>query len=331
MTDAAATQLNRIVQLLAELSRRERSGEAAPTLNELAERFGTKPSVILRDIRLTTAITGDAETTWLSSITAYQEGDRVSFSSMGPYRRPIRFTANELLALQVALLGDEEREIRVLRELAGAVSSTDDTYDKLVSALQAIPGDQAGIVDLACAAMNANKRLRIVYAGEGSEQPGERTVQVHDIVSFEGRFYLVAWCERADGWRRFRCDRVLDAAMHDDAYEPRSDAPAIEGGSDLFEPPSEGVDEVTIRFSPAISRWVLERYANAKDDGKGRAVVTFKTASVDWLVRTVLQYGAEAEVLGPPAYREAVRRAVGLGDPEHGRWGAAGAIPEVLI
>jgi predicted DNA-binding transcriptional regulator YafY len=77
--------------------------------------------------------------------------------------------------------------------------------------------------------------------------------------------------------------------------------------------PSVGVDEVTIRFSPVISRWVFERYPEAKDCGNGHAEVTFKTASVGWLVRTVLQYGAEAEVLGPPAYREAMRRAVGAG------------------
>jgi predicted DNA-binding transcriptional regulator YafY len=31
---------------------------------------------------------------------------------------------------------------------------------------------------------------------------------------------------------------------------------------------------------------------------------------VDWLVRRVLEYGPEAEVLEPAAYREAMRRAV---------------------
>lgn len=39
-----------------------------------------------------------------------------------------------------------------------------------------------------------------------------------------------------------------------------------------------------------------------------------RIASVDWLLRTVLQYGAEAEVLGPPVYREAVKWAVGAVD-----------------
>jgi predicted DNA-binding transcriptional regulator YafY len=40
-------------------------------------------------------------------------------------------------------------------------------------------------------------------------------------------------------------------------------------------------------------------------------VVRFRSASVDWLVRHVLQYGDQAEVLEPTGYREALRRAVG--------------------
>jgi predicted DNA-binding transcriptional regulator YafY len=39
-------------------------------------------------------------------------------------------------------------------------------------------------------------------------------------------------------------------------------------------------------------------------------VDTFQASSVEWLVRRVLEYGAEAEVLEPVSYREAMRRAV---------------------
>jgi len=310
MADRASDQLNRIVQLLAELSRRDREGEPAPSLRELAERFDTKPSVILRDIRLATEASDDPEATWLSSITAYQDGDRVSLSSRGPYRRPIRFTAGELLALQVALLGDDINESSVLRELAGVAAGVHDGFHKGVSVLPAMPDDQAAVVELARSAMNTARKLSLVYAGEGAEHPGERVVYVHDIVAAEGSFYLIAWCERAGDWRRFRCDRVLDATVTDHCFEPRGDVPVVEDSCDLFDAPSEGVDEVTTRFSPVISRWVLERYPEAQDCGNGYAEVTFKTASIDWLVRTVLQYGAEAEVLAPSVYREAVKRAV---------------------
>jgi predicted DNA-binding transcriptional regulator YafY len=38
--------------------------------------------------------------------------------------------------------------------------------------------------------------------------------------------------------------------------------------------------------------------------------VRLGTASVGWLVRSVPQHGASAEVIDPPACREAVRRAL---------------------
>jgi len=314
MPEPAPQQLNRIVQLVAELSRRERVGEDAPTLEELAARFGTKPSIILRDIRLMTDVSGHPDATWLSSVTAYQDGDRVSLSSMGPYRRPIRFTASELLALQVALLGDSGYDGSLLQQLADVATDPPEvSFHKVVSALPAIPGDQADVVELARLALNARKKLHLVYAGEGAERPSERVVQVHDVVAAEGRFYMIAWCESAAAWRRFRCDRVLAATLSDEGFTPREDVPSVTERGDLFQPPQEGVDEVSVKFSPAISRWVMERYPGARDAGDGSALVTFETASVDWLVRTVLQYGADAEVLGPPAYREAVRRAVGVG------------------
>jgi proteasome accessory factor C len=134
-------------------------------------------------------------------------------------------------------------------------------------------------------------------------------VQVHDVVLAEGVAYLVAWCELRADWRKFRCDRILEAELLADTFEPRDDAPAIATRDDLFTAPADGVDEVRVRVSGGIARWVRERY-DVEEAGDGSVVLTVRTASVDWLVRMVLYYGDQAEVLGPPAYREAMRRAV---------------------
>ena len=60
-----------------------------------------------------------------------------------------------------------------------------------------------------------------------------------------------------------------------------------------------------------LARWLKERYADGREAGDGKYVVTFKVADAAWSVREVLQYGAEAEVLEPEGLREAVKRAVG--------------------
>ena len=70
------------------------------------------------------------------------------------------------------------------------------------------------------------------------------------------------------------------------------------------------VEQVRVRFSPRVARWIRERYPRCEVQEDGSVVVTFLATSVEWLVRRVLEYGPDAEVLGPGAYREAVRRAV---------------------
>jgi proteasome accessory factor C len=181
-----------------------------------------------------------------------------------------------------------------------------------ISPVPFLHGGQAAVVELAHIALNARQRVKLVYAGEGAEEPSVRVIQIHDVVASEGNHYLIAWCERAGAWRRFRADRVLEAELLAGSFEWRTDAPTIESAVDLFEAPPEAVDEVKIRFSPRISRWIRERYTDAEAEDDGSTVVTFRTSSIDWLVRSVLQYGDEAEVIEPVAYREAVKRAVGV-------------------
>ena len=66
-----------------------------------------------------------------------------------------------------------------------------------------------------------------------------------------------------------------------------------------------------MRYSPQVARWLAERFPNAKQLKGGAVEVTHRVVEPAWLVRMVLQYGAEAEVVGPAPYREYVARAVG--------------------
>jgi proteasome accessory factor C len=312
MPEPAESQLNRIVQLVADLSKAARDGGSPPTLDALGDRYGTKRSVILQDLRILTEAGSHSSETWLSSLTVEQVGDRVSVQSQGPYRRPIKLTLDEFVALQAAVateLDEPAPLLAKLRPLAGAARDP----ANLIHAIPDAPAGQATAVARAEQAMRERRVLRLVYLGAGADEPTDRTVEVHDVVSAIGRHYIVAWCRLAEDWRRFRADRVLEVEVGDEAYQWRPDAPLtlIEDRADLFEPPDSGTDDVRVRFSPRIARWIAERYPQGDAQADGSVVVTFTVASVDWLVRHVLQYGGEAEVLEPRAYRGAIRRAVG--------------------
>jgi predicted DNA-binding transcriptional regulator YafY len=304
--ETAVEQLNRIVQLVAELSR-------APTgelpVAQVAERFGVEPARIFGDLRTLTGAADDPEATWLMSLQVIQEGEAIAVSSQGPYRRPIRLTAEELLALRLAIATETQRPTGALRALAG-FGAAEPTAGEVIAPGPLPRGGQAEVIDAARRAAAEHRRLRICYVAGGAGEPSERVIQPHLVVHSEGRFYVVAWCESARGWRFFRADRVIEAASAGGTFGPREDVPAIERPADLFRP-GQDVDQVVLRFSRRIARWLAERYPEARRLPDGAVEVTLPSATPDWVIGLVLQYGAEAEIVGPPAYREAMRSALG--------------------
>ena len=68
-----------------------------------------------------------------------------------------------------------------------------------------------------------------------------------------------------------------------------------------------GVEEVEalVRYSSRIARWVEERGPVERQED-GSVLVRYRVADPGWLVRHVLEHGADAEVLEPAEIREAV-------------------------
>ena len=118
----AADQLNRIVSLVADMSRR---GDGAVTLAELAEAQDTTVHQVQADIRTLTALDNDPGADWLLALQVTQEGDRVELWSGGPFRRPVRLAPDELTICvdEAELVVDQERA--VARSGPGAVLLVD--------------------------------------------------------------------------------------------------------------------------------------------------------------------------------------------------------------
>lgn len=302
----AGASLSRIVQLVAELSRDPDAAERGVPLAELAARLGTTPEQIQRDIRTLTSISDDAETEWLQSLSAWQEADRVTAVSHGPYRRPIRFTPDELLAIRVGLALEGAEGEQLASRLAAQLGAADVAGEPPVAV--AGPGEgEAQVVALAREAIESRRMLRLLYAGERDSRGVERQVEPHQVISACGRWYVLAWCRHAQDWRHFRADRVIDIMLEAETFTPRDGYGA--GGDAVFRA-AEVPDEVRVRFSPAVARWLAERIPTASRGSDGSLEVTYRVVEPAWLVRTVLQYADEAEVIGPPEYRRVMARAL---------------------
>ena len=157
--------------------------------------------------------------------------------------------------------------------------------------------------------MREKHKLQLCYRGSASTEATERMVCPYACVFASGAWYLVANCEKVAGLRVFRLDRIESLSESDEKFE-------LPEGFSLDDVVREGRvflgqanEEVKIRYSPAVARWVAER-AGKDLDGDGSITLSYPLADTRWVVRHVLQYGPEAQVLEPDTARTAVVEAL---------------------
>lgn len=296
----AAERFSRIVSLVAELTRGERAGDDAPSLRELAIYHGVSERDITADLVTLTVLGENSDTDWLLSLRIWQQEDRVSISSQGPFRRPVRLSPEEQLAVQMALALDPDGGA-LARRLASLWSGEETGV--------ASTAQSESPIALVRRAVREHVALEIDYAGETDREVRTRIIHPHQVAESGVRTYIVGWAADVKAWRHYRLDRIVAARLTGTRFEPRTDFEPMMQPRDAFRPGSS-TERVTVRFRKDVAPWVTEFYTDHEREADGSVLVHFEASSADWLVRRVLEYGCDAEVIAPEDYRDAVRRAV---------------------
>ncbi|MFE4977047.1 helix-turn-helix transcriptional regulator [Kitasatospora sp. NPDC056651] len=166
-------------------------------------------------------------------------------------------------------------------------------------------------------AVFADRRLRLRYRHGGASAPVEYTVDPYGLVSKASVWYLVADLHGEP--RLFRADRVLAADTAEDAVRRR---PGV-GLGDVWAVLREQVERLPkdVRARVRVRRGRLDMFlrvhggrvtAPPPESGAGPAeewVEVSMAFPALAAVRTLLAFGAEAEVLAPPAARRELARA----------------------
>ena len=308
MNDTAAAQLRRILTLVPELA----DDEEHP-LDELAGRLGTDRATLVQDLRSLTDRFDDPAGFVDEGVALFIEQERVSLTSPH-FRRPMRLTTAELRALELGLAMlrcERPPDERAAVDRAGDRIRTivtklppDGVAAELRHAELASPGSVEHLAVLR-QAVRARRKVRLLYRRAGRDAPTERVIAPYALVVASGAWYTVAFCERSDGLRIFRLDRVEQAALRDERYEEPD-------GFSLDDLVRDGrvfraaePRTMTVRYSPRIARWIAEREGRPLD-ADGSLTVEHPLADDEWAVRHVLQYGADAEVLWPAEVRALV-------------------------
>lgn len=329
--DTSATA--RLSRLLHILPRAARDGGAS--ISELARELGVNPATVHADVRQVQERAFYLPPGSTSDIRIELEADRVRAFTTSQLQRPIRLSRTEALTLGLGLRlaalspsadpDPEAREALRRRLEAGLAAVRDglaveqaeegakpaaDLARTWIEGYEApgLAGDPSGVLDTLARAARDRTPCRIRYVKPAASEPEERTIHPYAVLPAEGHWYVTAHCCQADAVRHFRMDRIAEVVLDGGTF----DVPADFDPWDCFEGArvfrTDGAVEVLVRYGPRVARRVAE-----VEDGRwtddGAYLVRHPVADDVWLVRLVLGYGGNAEVLEPPELRATVREA----------------------
>ena len=262
----------------------------------------------------------DIDQLWICGMPGYTPGDlidfeltddtiRVTFSA--GIDRPLRLTSTEASGLLMAL--------RALAEIPGVVDPA--AARSAIAKIEAAAGtagaadpaaDPAAAESAAAAAVRQaiqhRRALQIEYFSASRDAQSTRVVDPIRVVLVGDQSYLEAWSREAEGVRLFRFDRILDAGVLDEPAAAPDTAVAGPTNTALFDA-DPSLPAAALRIAPRAA-WMLEyfpmRVVAELPDGHREVAMTY--ASEEWLVRQILCFGGDVQVLGPPALVERVRQ-----------------------
>jgi proteasome accessory factor C len=218
--------------------------------------------------------------------------------------RPLRLTTDEAVALIVAL--------RALLELPGLAEQ--EAVSRALAKVSAAAGHAAEVTPVALSVDTREHALAVVREGlerkralhlhyyvPTRDERTERTVDPMRLLFVDGRWYLEAWCRRAEGMRLFRLDRVDDVEVLDEpaAPPPQAHERDVEGG--VYQP-EPGSPVVRLRLA-RNARWLADYYpveqVTSVDDPPGGLAVAVRTGDLAWARRLVASLGGAALVDEP--------------------------------
>jgi proteasome accessory factor C len=276
---------------------------------DAAADFGITEDQLRRDLRLL----------WMCGLPGHGPGDLIDLSFDGDtvsvifdagMSRPLRLTAEEALALVVALRTLAETPAMadgdaVQRALAKVEAAAGGAVDDTTVAIELDATER--LLPVLHRALEQGRALRLRYYTATRDETTERTVDPLRVFEMDGRHYLEAWCRRAEGVRVFRVDRIEHLRLLDEESKPPPGVQLRDLNEGVYQPASEHLLAV-LRLSPGYF-WVADYYPTeeALETDDGLLQVSLRVADPAWVRALVLGSSGQVEVLSPGWLAESIR------------------------
>jgi len=215
------------------------------------------------------------------------------------FRSPPRLTPLEARAIRLALeyvgpmiAADAHTPLARVRK------KLEETFG--VFELDQIPDQQVeraeeDLISTLARGMREHRLVEIDYQKEMESQMSTRLVEPYSLERQLPNWYVHTWDRSSDAERSFRLDRMKDARLQKEKFEPR------EG----FEPTRlRGARSARVLYSPAIALYEIERGAVRLTGG--HALREIPVGSDEWLESDILSKRGEATVLEPAELRDRI-------------------------
>jgi proteasome accessory factor C len=249
------------------------------------------------------------------------ENDRIYVDIDQALGHPVRLTAQEALAISVALraLEDSGSELygQAARSALGKIKAhLSEDVAELLSQVEhriAVEGTARGAeerLDLLRQGQESHHRVEVDYFSASSQKLSTRSLAPYLLVQHLGYWYVIAHDSAHNEVRIFKVERIREARLTEETFEVPADFDMEKFRSDRMLMPGQPLEMARIRFFGEAARTVedtlVARKVEPQDDGSVIADVEY--ANGDWLASWVLSHGRDAEVLEPVELRDAVRR-----------------------
>ncbi|WP_339012932.1 WYL domain-containing protein [Aeromonas popoffii] len=171
-------------------------------------------------------------------------------------------------------------------------------------------------------ALFARRRVQFHYSAT-SHQAEIRRVSPQRLCWYRDNWYLLAWCHERKALRIFALSRIADPLELDEvAYDSKTqelDA-LFSNGYGIFA--GNIMQQAELRFDPSAAPWVRDVQWHRDQiqtlEQSGHIRLSFPYADQRELVRDLMRFNGEIEVLAPPELRQRVIAAMEAGLKKHG-------------
>ncbi|MGH2957731.1 MAG: helix-turn-helix transcriptional regulator, partial [Solirubrobacterales bacterium] len=268
-------------------------GDGRVAVSEVSERLHLSDAELRDDIDLLNVVNFGGGTYVLY---AELQGDEIEVDAE-PYgdnfSRPARLLPLEAKALVAAidLFGDHLPQTGLASARKKIVRALG--HDPSEEGLEIAPasGDDSDVARKVNDAIEKRRVLAIHYYKENEDEFTKREIEPYRLANGPEGWYVASYDRRREDVRHFRLDRIKEAEVTREGFEPRPEVEEIAAleGSWLSGEQVPAADVARVWVSPERARWAREDHTVVEELTDGAVLIEVPYGSSEWLLREILK------------------------------------------